>query len=171
MSTPLSQYLSEGQKGLMMEGYHLLAHAKEDVQKQSFIFNDYSFVVFPFAKAYEGFLKQMFLDAGFITERDYTSDHFRVGKVLSPNLQRRLGTRSVYRKITSSVGVELAERVWNTWKSGRNEVFHYYPHNLRSLTLAEAESMIDIIVKTMEEVVKELSVIKVKGRLAQLSTN
>ena len=60
---------------------------------------NFSFVVFPFAKAYEGFLKKAFLGVGFISRLDYISDHFRLGKVLSPNLVEKLGERSVYKKI------------------------------------------------------------------------
>src|SRR3989344_5152341 len=135
---PLFSYISPEQRDLLREGFHLVEFVKTDSAK----FTDYSFVVFPFAKAYEGFLKQVFLDAGFISQTDYSSKYFRVGKVLSPNLVRRLGKQSVYKQICDSVGCELGEEMWKTWRRGRNQVFHYFPHNLQSLDIQEAEAII-----------------------------
>src|SRR4030043_1223043 len=62
-------------------------------------FHDYAFVVFPAAKAYEGFLKKLFLDLGFISEEDYFGKRFRIGKALNPALEERYWDESVYRKI------------------------------------------------------------------------
>lgn len=161
----LWQYISKGQKDLIEQGRYLL----DDVIKEGkYNFDDYSFLVFPFAKAYEGFLKQIFLDVGFISHLDYVSDHFRLGKVLSANLVQKLGERSVYKKICDYSGCELSERVWTTWKICRNQVFHYFPHNLRSLTLREAEEIINRIMGTMETTVEKLKVDKVKKKLERL---
>ncbi len=163
----LWQYLSQPQKELLEQGRYLL----DDVIKHGkYSFTDYSFLVFPFAKAYEGFLKQILLDVGFISRLDYISDHFRLGKVLSVNLVKRLGNRSVYKKICEHSGCELAEKIWVTWKTCRNEVFHYFPHNLRSLKLAEAEEIIGEIMSTMGEVVVTLKTQNVKAKLRQYAT-
>ncbi len=162
----LWSYLSQGQRDLMEEGHYLLDHV---IKEGKYSFKDYSFIVFPFAKAYEGFLKQLFLDIKFISQDDYGSTHFRLGKVLSPNLVRRLGGRSVYKKVSDMVGSDLADKIWHAWKIGRNQVFHYFPHNLRSLTLDEAENIINQIIQTMEEVVVELKMHNLKGRLIAYS--
>lgn len=119
---------------------------------------DFSYFVFPFAKLYEGFLKKLFLDTGIITERDYRSDHFRIGKVLSPNLVRRLGDRSAYQRISEMYGNELAARLWHTWKEGRNLVFHYFPHNFRRLTRQNAVEIVTTITNTMKESVEIFNV-------------
>lgn len=150
--SPLWLYLSSGQQGLLEEGYFLLEDLRNHPDAR---LTDYSFLVFPFAKAYEGFLKQFFLDSGFITQRDYQSDHFRIGKVLSPNLERRLKDRSVFHqlKLRAANGI-FAQKLWDVWKKGRNSVFHYFPHNFRALTLNEAEEIIQEIVGTMEEAVE-----------------
>ncbi|MDO8514896.1 MAG: hypothetical protein Q7S14_00185, partial [bacterium] len=103
-------------------------------------FNDYSFLVFPFAKAYEGFLKLLFLRRGLIRKREYESDHWRVGKALSPYMHQ------VYDRL----GPDLAERMWQTWKRGRNSIFHFYPHRVKSLSLTEAQDIIAEILMTME---------------------
>lgn len=160
--TAVWSYLSQGQKDLIEEGQYLL---EEIIKHEKYSFKDYSFLVFPFAKAYEGFLKQIFLEIGFITHDEYTSDHFRLGKVLSPHLVARLGGRSVYKKICDQSGVDLADQIWDTWKIGRNQVFHYFPHNLRSLTLSEAEEITTKIGLTMETTISQLKIDMVKSRL------
>lgn len=179
--SPLWKYISDHQKDLILQGQYLIssnfkAQMSNETQSSEHKFFDYSFVVFPFAKAYEGFLKQIFLDVKFISHLDYISDHFRLGKVMSPNLVGRLGDRSVFRKICNSAGQDLADKIWNTWKAGRNQVFHYFPHNLRSLTFAQAEQISSEIIDTMEETMEKLTPIKsglnvekIKNKLASLS--
>ncbi|GIW64789.1 MAG: hypothetical protein KatS3mg092_0722 [Patescibacteria group bacterium] len=146
-------YLSKNQKDLINEGVYLM---NDIIRDGAYNFKDYSFLVFPFAKAYEGFLKQLFKDIKFISHLDYISDHLRLGKLMSPNLVNKLGNRSLYKKIKDKAGQELADKIWNCWKIGRNQVFHYYPHNLKALSFSEAENIIDQILTTMEEIYKKL---------------
>ncbi len=146
-------YLSPPQRDLMLEGNHLM----NDVIKQSsYQFKDYSFLVFPFAKAFEGYLKTLFKDIGFISHLDYISDHLRLGKLLSPFLTERLGDRSLYIKIKNASSQSLADEVWNTWTTGRNQIFHYFPHNVRGVTFKEAEEIVKQITDTMEHTYAEL---------------
>lgn len=153
--TLLWQYLSPEQQNLAQDGSLLIEdraiHPNERL-------SDYSYLVFPFAKMYEGFLKQLFLDLGIITERDYRSDHFRIGKALSPTLARKLRQHSAYEQVSDRYGRELADALWSTWKSARNLVFHYFPHNYRALTLTDAEELIRSIVATMETSVQRTRV-------------
>jgi hypothetical protein len=162
----LWNYISKGQQDLLIQGEYLLDKV---IKEGKYNFDDYSFLVFPFAKAYEGFLKQLFLDVKFITHLDYISDHFRLGKVLSPHMMARLGEKSVYGKVVKNSGRDLADSLWHTWKIGRNQVFHYFPHNLKSLTLSEAEGIIKVILDTMEKSVEQLKVDTVKTKLEKLS--
>jgi hypothetical protein len=148
-------YLSQNQKDLINEGLYLM---NDVIKSHAYQFKDYSFLVFPFAKAYEGFLKQLFLDVKFISHLDYISDHLRLGKLLSPNLVNKLKERSLYKKIKDKAGQELADKIWNAWKIGRNQVFHYYPHNLKALTFSQAENIIDNILLVMEESYGKLKV-------------
>ncbi len=147
------EYLSQPQKDLISEGEYLM---NEIIRDQSYKFKDYSFLIFPYAKAYEGFLKQIFKDINFISHLDYISDHLRLGKLMSPNLIGRLGDRSLYKKIQEKTNQEFAEKVWETWKIGRNQIFHYFPHNLKAVSFGEAEKIIGRIVTTMEEVYEKL---------------
>jgi len=147
----LWQYLSPEQRRLAADGTLLLEdralHPNERL-------SDYSYLVFPFSKMYEGFLKQLLLDLHIITEDEYHSDRFRIGKALSPTLARRLGKKSAYGQLEVRYGKDLADAAWSTWKYARNLVFHYFPHNYRALTLSDAENLIRTIVETMEETVR-----------------
>lgn len=164
---PIWQYFSQTQKDLIMEGRYLMHEIIED---HAYQFKDYSFLIFPFAKTYEGFLKQLFKDVGYISHLDYISDHLRLGKLLSPHLIVKLGDRSLYRKIKESAGEELASRIWKSWKLGRNEIFHYFPHNLKAVSFSEAESVIAELLATMETSFNQLQTMKIKARLAQLAS-
>jgi hypothetical protein len=145
----LWQYLSPQQRVLIEDGEFLLADSLVHVNQEP---TDYSYIVFPFAKMYEGFLKQLFLDLDIISENQYYSDRFRIGKALSPNFARSQNY-SVYREIEQRFGKGLATRMWHIWKDGRNLVFHYFPHNYRALTRSQAEALIHNLVETMEEAV------------------
>lgn len=145
-------YFSSTQKDLIQEGNYLMTITEE----KKFKFKDFSFLVFPYAKAYEGYLKQLFLDVGFITHLDYISDHFRIGKYLSPHLIQKLGDRSIYTQIIKHSSEDLASEIWTMWKRGRNEVFHYYPHNIKRLTFDDARIMNEDILHAMIRSYQEL---------------
>jgi len=148
-------YLSQTQKDLILEGDYLM---NDIIRHQNYQFKDYSFLIFPYAKAYEGYLKQLFKDIDFISHLDYISDHLRLGKLMSPNLVGRLGERSLYKKIQEKISIELADKIWQTWKIGRNQVFHYFPHNIKAVSFEEAEKIINAIIQTMEEAYQKLKV-------------
>jgi len=143
-----SSLLTEEQKELIEDGRKLLDWVKKQPPDG---FSDYSFLVAPFAKAYEGFLKVLFLKMGLIKDKDYNSDRFRVGKVLNPALQKKKW--SVYRKLMEQGerGEEIADCLWQAWKKGRNLIFHYFPHNLHRLSLIEAEERINQILSAIDE--------------------
>ena len=161
-------YLSQTQKDLINEGQYLM---NEVIQDHAYRFKDYSFLIFPFAKAYEGFLKQLFKDVGFMSHLDYISDHLRLGKLLSPHLIMKLGDKSLFEKIRLNGSRELAETIWKTWKLGRNEIFHYFPHNIRAVTFDEANRTIINILETMEIAYSQLGQMKVMHKLKALSIN
>ena len=154
------QYLSHEQQDLLLQGDYMM---NEIIHKNRHEFKDYSFIVFPYAKAYEGYLKQLFKDIGFISHLDYISDHLRLGKLMSPNLADRLGDRSLYRRVYKT-SPDLADAIWNTWKVGRNQVFHYFPHNLKALSFEEAQKLVNTIIQTMQESYHTLYELHHKGR-------
>lgn len=151
----LWHYLTLEEQGLVRDGYLLIEDRRQHPNEK---LSDHSYLVFPFAKLYEGFLKQLFLDLHVISQGDYASDHFRIGKTLSPNMAERLGHRSAYIQIEHRYGEALAQLLWQTWKQARNLVFHYFPHNYRALNFDQAQELIEDITNTMEQAVLETRV-------------
>lgn len=151
----LWQYLPDEQRVLLRDGEFLLADSVHHADTEP---TDYSYIVFPYAKLYEGFLKQLLRDLDIIEDRDFFSEKFRIGKVLSPNMMRRLGKHSVYGIIQHKYGRVLADDLWHMWKEGRNQVFHYFPNNYRALTIKQATEIVTRIVKIMEEAVERTGV-------------
>ncbi|MFH1601399.1 MAG: hypothetical protein ABIB61_00385 [Candidatus Shapirobacteria bacterium] len=148
---PLSvnwKYLSADQQSLIKDGLYLL----EEIEIRGLdTISDYSFLVAPFAKAYEGFLKDFFLKLNLITKSDYNSDHFRVGKVLNPNLSHR--RFSVYLRLENlkQNNNNLASQLWEAWRQGRNQIFHYFPFNLNKLTFFGARETIEMILEAINQ--------------------
>lgn len=148
-------YIEEDLQELLVASEFLANVVKSwggDLPQGSKVFHDYSFVVFPAAKAYEGFLKKMFLDLGFITNEDYLGKRFRIGKALNPFLEERLRDReSVYDRIVKYCGgKDLADSLWNAWTNGRNLVFHWFPEDKKAVSFIEAEEKIMMIVYAMD---------------------
>jgi hypothetical protein len=115
-------------------------------------FDDYAFVVFPAAKAYEGFLKKFFLDLKFITEEDYFGKHFRIGKSLNPSLPKEIRAQEVYGKVVKYCGgKDLADNLWETWSVCRNLTFHWFPNEKNSITFEEAIERVNMIVSTIDK--------------------
>lgn len=143
-------YLTDDIKGLMVDGELLVDNAKNIPRQVS----DYSYLVFPFAKGYEGFLKKLFLDLKMIKEDEYYGDEIRIGRILNPTYNKK--AKSVFYKIrVSDRGDEkLAQELWEMWHDGRNQVFHYFPHNFRKLSYKEAIDIINSIILAMQSAVE-----------------
>lgn len=152
-------YAPEEIKGLLLDGEMLLSFASKQKNKMS----DFSYLVFPFSKAYEGFLKKFFLDLGLIREDEYYSDDIRIGRILNPKYIQE--HRSVYRDLCSfeSGGNDFSNRLWDVWKKGRNEVFHYFPHNFKKLSFEESLAIIKDITAVMAHAVERCDVINAKA--------
>src|SRR5574344_751804 len=138
------QLFNDAKKFLSQHQQNLLSDVETVLKRVDSTDNihDYSFFVAQISKAYEGFLKDFFLKIGIISENDYESDRFRVGKTLNPSL--RYKRFSVFQKLADihNDGEELAEELWSAWKFGRNEIFHYFPGISQDLSRNEAEDRI-----------------------------
>lgn len=140
-------YLEEGMQELLTTSVFLI----EKVGKWDQKFHDYSFVVFPAAKAFEGFLKKLFLDLGFIDENDYYGKRFRIGGALNPSLETEYRHESVYDKLVdycSSSG--LASQLWQTWKESRNLLFHWFPDERNAISYNDAKARVNLIIDSMD---------------------
>jgi hypothetical protein len=115
-------------------------------------FHDYAFIIFPAAKAYEGFLKTIFFDMGLISDKDYFGKRFRVGKALNPALEKRYRKKEgVYdRLINYCGGKELPDVLWETWKQGRNMLFHWFPNERNAIDFQEAKEIFNKILMAMD---------------------
>jgi len=141
-------YLEEDLQKLILTSEFIYSVVKEWGTE----FNDYSFVVFPAAKAYEGFLKKIFLDLKFITEEDYYGKHFRIGKALNPSLPKEIMQEGIYDKIVQyGKSHKLADNLWNTWKESRNLIFHWFPNEKNAITLPEAGERVQMIISSIDQ--------------------
>jgi len=138
-------YLLSPQQTSLIKDVETILHRLGDQDHIS----DYSFIVSPAAKAYEGYLKDFFLKTHIIDQYSYESDRFRVGKTLNPSL--RYKRFSIFQKLANmhQDGEELAEVLWNAWKRGRNEIFHFFPGTSHNLDRADAEERINLILKAI----------------------
>lgn len=156
-------YLGEDLQKLLETSVFLITTVKSwgaDLPGGEEEFDDYAFVVFPAAKAYEGFLKKMFLDLKFITEIDYFGKHFRIGKSLNPSLPKEIRKDEVYSKIVKYCGGEsLANNLWETWRVCRNLTFHWFPNEKNAVTLAEAIERINMIIYAIDQSFEECKII------------
>lgn len=146
---PWWNYIHEDLRELLKESA-LLTDRVEDWDEK---FHDYAFIVFPAAKAYEGFLKSLFLDLGFISEKKFYGKRFRVGKALNPQLNRRLRRKvGVYDKLVDFCGGDesLPKTLWNTWKSCRNLLFHWFPNERNAIGYEEAKDRVEKIIKAID---------------------
>ena len=152
MSRLYEHYIDSVMKDLLQQSFDLLIFEKKQQQAGIKPYHDYGFIVFPAAKAYEGFLKKLFLDLKVISKQQFESDHFRIGRALSPSLPKRYRVGWVYGKLVDYCqGEVLPMEMWNTWKIARNRTFHYFPQHQQCITILEAENLISEITQVMDK--------------------
>lgn len=145
-------YLDESQRELLAESVLLLQREESGGDN----FHDYAFIVFPAAKAYEGFLKKLFLALGLINQDQYEGRHFRIGKALNPSIEDRFKDGEwVYENLKSECSQTLPDILWETWKESRNLVFHWFPNHKNAITLPEARARVEMIISAIERAFKE----------------
>lgn len=116
---------------------------------------DYSFMVFPMAKAYEGFLKDYLLKANLLSQETYHSKKFRIGRALNPDVfPNHQDEQWLFDDVSNRLGHDVARRIWDTWLQCRNHVFHYFPEDRSSLSLSEAQECLTILRDTMMAVLQ-----------------
>lgn len=169
-------YLDDTQRGLLAQSFELLEREKREGRgskgRKGRKGEDYSFVVFSAAKAYEGFLKKLFYDTGLITKDDFEGKQFRIGRALNPSLGRNHWAGSVYERLKSFCGGEaLPYGLWQTWKESRNLLFHYFKDEENRISLKEAEKRLLMVQKAIGSAFvecrpeKEKQTLRIKKRL------
>ena len=141
--------VADVERQLLIEADFLLDREKK--QSANPLIVDYGFLVFPAAKAYEGFLKTYLFRNGLITPAMYQSEHFRIGKALNPDLPVKYREDGwVWDDLARLYGEDVPSRLWSTWRKCRNHVFHFKPDRLRFYSLLEAQIKLELIFSTIE---------------------
>ena len=161
---PWWSYLEEDLQELILQSLILIKTVDEWRRNPSTgqEFHDYAFVVFPAAKAYEGFLKKLFYDLELISEEQFRGKRFRVGKALNPDLPMRLRkTYGVYYKLIEYCAGDygLADNLWDTWKEARNVLFHWFPNEKNAISFEEAKQKFDMILNALDKAFKECKIL------------
>ena len=132
-------YLDHWQQDLVSTSFFLLNHFADEPQLK-----DFSFIIFPMAKAYEGFLKKMLLDLELITPHTYNSRRFRIGRALNPDVA--LNQRDawwLYDNVEQHLGSDVARQMWQAWLDCRNHIFHFFPDGKQQVTWSEASDRLE----------------------------
>ncbi len=141
-------YLTPQQQSLALSTEELLKAANSG----AVVCPDYSFVIFPLAKTYEGFLKKLLLELRLISEEAYYSKRFRIGRALNPDVHMDQRDRFwLFDDIVRTCGQEHAQQIWETWLECRNRVFHAFPKNESLCSLEKANDCVRILVETMQD--------------------
>lgn len=118
---------------------------------------DFAFIVFPTARAYEGFLKYFFHHIGVLGEEHYRSKHFRVGRSFNPDIKMHLRDEVwIYDDVMQATSDEIARELWQMWLSGRNHLFHYFPDDRYHVGYGEAKSLVEGLIKAMDDAVQSV---------------
>lgn len=145
--------------------FRQLIHSHQELISQSFFLlereqrlkgnlADYSFVIFPCAKAYEGFLKWYLWRLKYIDDETYYGRKFRIGRSLNPDLPKRLQNGDwLYDELAKHCGEVLIRQMWDAWIQCRNHVFHFYPNQQNHLTLSVVEKKLQLMTQVMERLV------------------
>lgn len=142
------QDLNSWQKELVRTSLELFARE----ERMHSTFTDYSFVVFPMAKCYEGFLKDFFYKTGLINKVMYLDKRFRIGRALNPDMHPdRQDEQWVFGRLSEMCSPELARQFWETWLTCRNQVFHYFPDKEKRMTLLDASESLERMANSMEQ--------------------
>lgn len=148
---PWFSNLAPSQQKLVELTYFLYEREAKNHSEQTKLY-DYSFVIFPLAKAYEGFLKQYLYDLQLIDQRTFEGKRFRIGRALNPDIrQSQRDEYWIYDDIELMCGKQVAHVLWQTWLQCRNRVVHFFPKDEHKITLHQAKERIVMVMETMDE--------------------
>jgi len=127
-----------------------ILYTRELTLKDEFPLIDYTFIVFPMSKSYEGFLKQFLRDQRLISEKTYQSRRFRIGRALNPDLPpSQRDEYWLYDDVARMCGEDISRELWEVWLSSRNRLFHFFPKYDQNVSLSQAKEYLLRISKIM----------------------
>ena len=116
------------------------------------VLSDYSFIVYPMAKAYEGFLKQYLYDLQLINQSTFEGKRFRIGRALNPDVHfNQRDEFWLYDDLERQCGAEFAKKIWVTWLECRNQIFHFFPRQYKPLSLTDAAEKLELLASSMAD--------------------
>lgn len=125
---------------------------------------DYSFVVLPMAKAYEGFLKKILVKIELVTELElFQNPDISINKYFNP-----IGNNSIFNSLRDKVRDRaIPHLIYTTYQECRNQILHYDPYGNTKLATVEDASFFlrrieDAIVKaydTFEEPIEKNTIV------------
>lgn len=117
-------------------------------------FPDYSFVLFPLSKTYEGFLKKYLYEINVIDKKVYEGRRFRIGRALNPDIsEKHRDEYWLYDDVAERCGEDMAREIWDAWLECRNRVFHFFPKDGVTMSLAEVENRMQQLFAAMRAAV------------------
>lgn len=149
-------YLTEWQQKLLRVSFELC-------NRQAVLQNldDYGFLIFSAAKAYEGILKKLLFDLFLISNDTFQSRRFRIGRALNPDLHPdQRDNQWFYDDLSRICGQEVARQMWQTWLRCRNHIFHFFPGGKEQINLAEALSLFNILCVTIDLLIQSSGVLE-----------
>jgi hypothetical protein len=112
---------------------------------------DYSFILFPISKAYEGYLKTFLFQLGLISEQVYMGRKFRIGRALNPDMNERFRDQWwLYDDLSNRCSEEMARKIWDAWIACRNHIFHYFPAEKNQFSIQEIENRMNLLIEVFE---------------------
>lgn len=145
------EYLTQWQQQLV-EVTGKLINKYEDGDQEYLV--DYSFLVFPMAKAYEGFLKKLLFDFSLIDQQTYEGKLFRIGRALNPHIPSDQHDEYwLYDDLAKYCSKDTADKIWKAWLYCRNRVFHFFPKDTGLLTYNQAIEKVLQLDRAMAEAV------------------
>ena len=146
---PWFQKLPRAQQQLIRMSLELLEREK----RLRTHYPDYSFIIFPIAKGYEGFIKTFFYNHGLISYEVFRGKRFRVGRSLNPDIaQHHQDEWWLYDDVSRICGAAVARQLWDAWIECRNHIFHYFPESQIEYSLPEIEKKVLLLINVMRYV-------------------
>jgi hypothetical protein len=155
LSPELFSFLLPDQRDDILDSFRLLDHFSTPDKNGMQDPQDFAFIVFPTARAFEGFLKYFFMHIGVLGDEHYRSKHFRVGRSFNPDIKMHLRDEVwIYDDVARATSDEIARELWQMWLSGRNHLFHYFPDDRYQVSYAQAKDLVEGLIKAMDDAVR-----------------
>lgn len=123
ISRDFDEYIGNDLLELLEDGYRMINDFNKDKGTLSFPqVSDYSFLILPTAKAYEGILKKILINKGMLKEEGLKNNpNVNVGSFFNP-----LGNEAVFKILRDKArDKSIPHVIYSTYQECRNQLLHY----------------------------------------------